>query len=429
MVCVMRTKFINDLRKRNFIADTTEGLEKFFENSERIIAYVGFDPTSDSLHVGSLLPLIMAKHFLNSGHGVIVLSGSATAQIGDPSGKSRERNLLSAKDVLNNSIKMTRQITNILGLHHLENDSLRLESNIGAFSRLSVIDFLRNIGKHFKVNHMLAKDSVRRRLDSEEGISFTEFSYSLLQAFDFVELNATHGCNLQFGGSDQWGNIVSGVDLVRKMNNNEVHGLTFPLLTKSDGTKMGKTEEGTIWLDPKKTSPFKFFQFWMNLTDEEAFRLAPMLLLNVSVSIEELFQEAKERPEMRFVQNELARVMTRFVHGANEMHNARLASQALFENNFSSVDAEALLSISDAAPVTEITKTEVNKINLVDLVIRANLATSRNQTRILIQQNAVKINGVVVNNDKHLVSLDDFIEGKVMVLSKGRKEKNIIKLV
>jgi len=410
---------ISELQKRGLISNFSEGIESKLKNKSTI--FVGFDPTGDSLHIGSLMPLLLTKQCIKHGHEIIILLGSATANIGDPSGKSKERNILDPLFVTKNTLALQNQIKSFFSESELTN--IRFVNNLDWFSGISFIDFLSNIGRHFKVNQMLMKDSVKRRLNSEEGISFTEFSYSLMQAFDFAHLSNIFDCGVQIGGSDQWGNIVSGIDLTKKLHNKEVHGLTFPLLTKSDGSKMGKTESGTIWLNPEKTSPFEFFQFWLNLTDVDAIRVLPWLSFDLSVEeINVLIENSKKESNRRLIQRHLAKLMTTMIHGEQVSNSIESASKAMFENEFGQTCIKDFLLIKDQVPHEFINDCE---LTIVDLLVKVGMLTSKSDARRLIVQNAIKINGQTEKEDR-LIKIEDFIGKKILIIAKGKKERLMI---
>src|SRR5262245_14295063 len=319
----------SDLTWRGLVNQTThpEHLGPWLASGRRTL-YCGFDPTSDSLHVGSLLPVMLLRRFQKAGHKPIPLVGGATGMIGDPSGKSEERNLLSVEQLQKNVAGIEKQLRGLLNFDG-ENGAVLL-NNFEWMKGFSYLEFLRDVGKHFPVNAMLAKDSVKGRIDREAGISYTEFSYMLLQAYDFVHLNRQHGCELQIGGSDQWGNITAGTDLARRMHSAHVHGLTFPLLTKSDGSKMGKTESGAVWLSPKRTSPYQFYQFWINVDDADAGKCLRFFTELSHAEIESLDAARTAQPEKRESQRQLAEEVTRLVHGAGGLTAAQRATEIFF---------------------------------------------------------------------------------------------------
>ena len=332
---------VDEFEWRGMLYDITDGARDMFAR-ERVTAYVGFDPTASSLHVGSLLPIMALARLQRAGHSPIALVGGGTGLIGDPSGKSQERTLLSMEEVDRNLAGMRSQLERFLDFDAAPNPA-RLINNADWLRSITLLEFLRDTGKHFTVNYMLAKESVKRRLGGEEGISFTEFSYLLLQAHDYLVLHERFGCTLQMGGSDQWGNITAGCDLIRKMAGGKAHGLVLPLVTTSAGTKFGKTEAGTVWLDPARTSPFRFYQFWLNTDDRDVAKYLKFFTWLDAPAIEELERAVVEAPEAREAQRRLAREVTAMVHGAEELQRAERASQILFGGSLK--DAEPVRSL------------------------------------------------------------------------------------
>ncbi len=416
---------IDELQQRGFIAQMTEsGLEKAATN-EKLIVYLGVDPTAASMHLGHLVPVMGLAHFQRYGHKVIALVGGGTGLIGDPSGRSTERQLLSKETVEENVRCLKNQLAHFMDFEG-ENAAI-MANNYDWLSEFKLLDFLRDIGKHFTVNVMLAKDSVRSRLeDREQGISFTEFSYMLLQATDYLELHDRTGCNLQIGGSDQWGNITAGVDLIRRVRGDAVHGLTFPLLTKSDGTKFGKSESGAIWLDPNLTSPYEMYQYWLNVDDRDVIRFLKIFTFLPLERIAELQREVEEHPEARAAQRVLAWEFTALVHGKAVADAVRKASNFLFGSDPSELDSGALEHVATAAPVTLIDRSQLESgLSLDEALTTAELAKSKREARQLLNQC-----GVYVNNQRRgpgdKVSSENLILDKAVLLRVGKKKYGLL---
>lgn len=401
-----------ELMCRGLIKQTTSDEVEKLLNGSPMTFYCGFDPTAESLHIGSLLPIIMMRRFQNAGHKAIVVLGNATASIGDPSGKSAERNMLSQAVIDQNLAAVKSQIANIL-----DSKALFLE-NLDWFKNVSFIDFLRDVGKNFSVNAMMSKDSVKSRLENrDQGISFTEFSYMLLQAEDFRHLFLKHNCVLQLGGSDQYGNITAGLNLISKTTEKEAFGLTFPLITKSDGTKFGKTEKGNIWLSPDKTSPFEFFQFFINVSDEDVVKLLDFLSLKDLREINELKLKSKANPSARLAQKALAEELTLLIHGQKGLDAALKETAAKFSGQIDATNGAIDLSVGK----------EILGTKLIDLLVQLGLSQSKSMARKDIQGNGIKINGQKVSNVEQLITQSDFVDTK-LVLSKGKTNHKIISL-
>jgi len=416
---------IEELRQRGFIAQMTEsGLEKATVN-ETLIVYLGVDPTAASMHLGHLVPVMGLAHFQRYGHKVIALVGGGTGLIGDPSGRATERQLLSEEVVEENVRCLKNQLSHFMDFDG-KNPAIMLNNN-DWLSQFKLIEFLRDIGKHFTVNAMLAKDSVRSRLeDREQGISFTEFSYMLLQATDYLELHDMTGCNLQIGGSDQWGNITAGVDLIRRVRGASVHGLTFPLITKADGTKFGKSESGAIWLDPNLTSPYELYQYWLNADDRDVIRFLKIFTFLPLERINELQQEVEAHPEARAAQRVLAWEFTALVHGKAVADAVRKASNFLFGSDPSELDSGALEHVATAAPVTLIDRSQLEGgLSLDEALTTAELAKSKREARQLLNQG-----GVYVNNQRRgpedKVSAENLILDKAVLLRVGKKKYGLL---
>lgn len=416
---------LDELKWRGLIADCTDAAELEKKIATRITLYCGFDPTADSLHVGNLVPLIALRRFQKLGHHPIAVAGGATGSIGDPSGKTAERQLLT-KEVLENNIASVKvQLAKLLDFETEENPA-RLVDNASWTRDVSFLDFLRDIGKHFSVNQMVAKESVRARMeDREVGISYTEFSYMLLQAFDFMVLAREHNCELQIGGSDQWGNITAGIDLCRKKLGKTVFGLTLPLITNADGTKFGKTESGAVWLDPKKTSVYKFYQFWINTDDRDVVRYLKFFTLQRSQEeIDALAQKHQKQPEAREAHRALAAEMTLLIHGEDALHRAQIASAVLFGEGGDILNSKINFfeDIDGEVPTKEIEKSKLDGagLPLVELLIHAGLSSSKGQARKDIEGGGVNVNNLREVDWKRVVTAKDLIHGHVL-LRKGKK--------
>ena len=395
-------------------------------NKEKLVFYCGFDPTASSLHAGSLLPLILAKRLLRAGHQPIIILGSATGMIGDPSGKSAERKLLETSDLEYNAQAIGEQIRGFL-----QDSSVEVLLNNSWLGKLNYIEFLRDIGKHFSANAMIAKDSVKSRLENrEQGISYTEFSYMLLQAYDFYWLAKNKGCSLQVGGSDQWGNITAGIELVRRVMDKRVYGLTFPLLTSSSGQKLGKTEEGALWLDREKTSPYRFYQYWLNTSDTDVVKLIKYFSEKSPEEIAELEKSVIEMPEKRAAQKELAFLLTSLVHGEKEVENVLKASTVLFGGDIQGLSAKELCEIFSEVPSTSLQRNKVTpELTVGQLVVQCKMASSNSEARRLVDGGGFYINNVRQESPKDFVSINSFIDGSVAVLRSGKKKFHLIKLL
>lgn len=417
---IQPTDFVPEFRSREILQDLTleEELAKHL-TSEPVSVYVGFDPTADSLHIGSLLPLLALRRVQLAGHCPIVLVGGATGLIGDPSGKKNERTLNPGEVVAEWSERITDQVKRFVDFD-CGVTSAKLVNNYEWISKLDTISFLRDYGKYFSVNAMLSKESVSARVNRDNmGISYTEFSYMIIQSIDYVVLNRRYGCTLQMGGSDQWGNITAGMDLVRRLEGKSAYGLTLPLVTKSDGTKFGKTESGTIWLDPKRTSPFQMYQFWINTLDLDVVRFLKYFTFLPIERIEELATITRETPEKRIAQRELAREVTRIVHGDSGVEQAERITQVFFSGEFQTLSEEELAQAFVGAEVTALTGTE--SIGLIDLVLQTGLAPSKARARELVQSGGLSLNGARTSDVNQKIGRDDSLFGRYVILRKGKK--------
>lgn len=417
----------DELEWRGLLYDATDGLREAFA-TERVTAYIGFDPTASSLHVGSLLTVMGLARLQRFGHTPIAIVGGGTGMIGDPSGKSQERQLLSREQIEENVAGIRAQLERFLDFHAPHN-AARIVNNADWLASFDLLGFLRDTGKYFTVNYMLQKESVNRRLESEEGISYTEFSYLLLQARDFVELFDRHGCTLQMGGSDQWGNITAGIDLIRKLRGAKAHGLVWPLLKTSSGTKFGKTETGTVWLDAGRTSPFKFYQFWLNTDDRDVVAHLKYFTFLERAEIERLDSATRERPEQREAQRVLAREVTSLVHGAEQTSRAEHASSLLFGEDITTLSADEVLAVFGDVPSTALAAGELaNGIGIVDLVARTGLAPSKSEARRLVQSGGVYVNNRRMSDPQARLAASDAIDGQLFVVRKGQRQNHVVRL-
>lgn len=388
--------------------------------------YCGFDPTADSLHVGSLLPLTTIKRFISHGHRAIILIGSATGMIGDPSGKSQERTLLSKEQLDHNSKSLEKQIRNFMfGDSSIKSEEQVLfVSNADWLSKLSFIDILREIGKDFSVNYMMGKDSVKSRLsEREQGISYTEFSYMLLQAYDFNYLYKNNKCILQIGGSDQWGNITAGLDYIRKNNPGakQAFGLTFPLITNADGQKFGKSESGTIWLDKTRTSPYAYYQFWLNVTDEDIEKYLKLFSMKNSEEISNLMAEHREKPEKRSAQRALAEELCSSLHGEPELKKVLQASEALFSQTDNPLLGESLVTLAGEIPTLKLSGRNIEDLPIQELLIECKAAESKSAARRLIDNGGVSLNHAKIKDPLYKLKQSDLLENKAMLIRTGKK--------
>jgi len=422
-------KLLEDFNWRGIIYQASDGLEALLER-ERVTGYIGFDPSAASLHVGSLLPAMALARFQKCGHRPIVIVGGGTGLIGDPSGKSEERPLLSKEQLEENLQGMRKQLEPFLDFRAKENAALMI-NNADWLTQVSMMDFLRDTGKYFTVNYMLNKESVKRRLETQDGISFTEFSYMLLQAYDFLMLYDRHHCLLQMGGSDQWGNITAGMDLIGRLRKVQAHGLVFPLVTSLTGKKFGKTEAGTVWLDPQLTSPYRFYQFWYNTDDRDVVAYLKYFTWLERKEIEELEASLRTAPEQRAAQIRLARELTQLVHGATALAGAERASKALFGEEISGLTPEELLDVFQEAPCTRAEKAKLagKGISIVDLAVLAGLAASKGEARRLIDGGGVYLNNRRITEAGKFVSSGDSLHGRFLVLRRGQKEFRLVELV
>ena len=419
---------MDELQARGFVEQLSDpALGKWLEENRGTI-YAGFDPTSDSLHLGHLVPIMAMAHFQRCGHRVLALVGGATGMVGDPSGRSDERNLLTAADVAANAAAVRQQMSAFLDFEG-DNAAVMLDNNdwIGA---MSFVEWLRDVGKFFTVNYMLAKESVKARLGAEAGISFTEFSYMTMQAYDFLHLFREYGCTIQGGGNDQWGNITAGIDLVRKATGAQVYGVTFPLIATSTGEKFGKTAGNAVWLDPDRTSPYQFYQYWVRTADDDVDRFLKLFTFLDLDEIASISDTHRRAPERREAQKRLAGEATRLVHGDAGLDAARSASEALFGGNLAGLSDRDLLDVFADAPSTQLSTGELAAgINVVDLFARTALTSSKSDARRAIKQGGAYLNNERISDSELTVNASHLLGRSILVLRKGKKNYHLVQAV
>ena len=425
--------FVEELKWRGMVHDMMPGTEELLAK-ERVTAYVGFDPTADSLHIGHLCGVMILRHLQRYGHKPLALIGGATGMIGDPSGKSAERNLLTEETLHHNQECMKKQLEKFLDFNSDAPNRAEMVNNYDWMKEFSFLDFARDIGKHITVNYMMAKDSVKKRLNGEarDGLSFTEFTYQLLQAYDYLYLNEHKGCKLQMGGSDQWGNITTGTELIRRTNGREAYALTCPLITKADGGKFGKTESGNVWLDPRYTSPYKFYQFWLNVSDDDAARYIKIFTTLGKEEIEALIAEHAQAPHLRILQKRLAEEVTVMVHSAEDYQAAVDASDILFGNATSEalkkLDEDTLLAVFEGVPQFEVSKELLaGGVKAVDLFTdHAAVFPSKGEMRKLVQGGGVSLNKEKLAAFDQEITQSDLLNGKYLLVQRGKKNYYLI---
>jgi tyrosyl-tRNA synthetase len=410
---------------RGLIHGATEGAREALAR-EKVTGYIGFDPTAPSLHVGSLLVVMVLAHLQRAGHSPIGLVGGGTGLIGDPSGKTTERQLLTPERVEENVEGIRKQVARFLDFDSKINPA-RLVNNAEWLTTLGAIDFMRDVGKHFTVNAMLAKESVKRRIESEEGISYTEFSYSLLQAYDFLVLHERYGCTLQMGGSDQWGNITAGMDLIRRVRGGRAHGIVMPLVTTSAGMKFGKTEAGAVWLDPSLTKPYEFYQFWLNVDDRDAGRYLKYFTFFDRSQISELEAASVREPERRHAQRALAREVTRLVHGESAVQEAEASAEKLFKGDLREMTEAQLLEVFSSVPASETTRV-ADGWAVTDFLASNAVVGSKSEAARLIRGGGLSINGERVSDEKARLRPEDAIHGRYFVIRKGKRDNYLVRL-
>ena len=416
----------DELKWRGLVSESTEGLADAFA-SERVTAYIGFDPTASSLHVGSLLTMMGLARLQRAGHSPIALVGGGTGMIGDPK-PTQERPLLSLEEIERNVAGIKPQLARLLDFDSTTNPA-RIVNNADWLATFDLLGFLRDTGKYFTVNYMLQKEAVNRRLESEEGISYTEFSYLLLQARDYLELFDRYHCTLQLGGSDQWGNITAGIELIRKLRGKKAHGLVWPLMTAAGGTKFGKTEAGTVWLDPGRTSPFEFYQFWLNTDDRDVVSYLKYFTFLDQDQIEALARATQSAPEKREAQRALAGDVTARVHGADEEERARRASEQLFSGNAFALPVQDLLATLGDAPSTNVTLQQLQEERpITQWLVDTGMVSSRSEATRLIRGGGIYLNDECVRDEKRKLGVKDLWKDALAVLAKGKRLKHVLKL-
>jgi tyrosyl-tRNA synthetase len=421
------TNVYEELQWRGLVFDATEGLKETFA-AEKITGYIGFDPSASSLHAGNLLTIMGLVRLQRFGHTPIAVAGGGTGLIGDPSGKTSERQMLTKDQVNFNLEGIKEQLSRFLDFKSAQNPAIMV-NNADWLTTTSVTDFLREVGKHFSVNTMIAKESVRRRMEGD-GISYTEFSYLLLQSYDFLKLYEKYHCTLQMGGSDQWGNITSGTDLIRKIHGVKAHALVFPLLTTSSGAKFGKSVSGAVWLDAARTSPYRFYQFWINSEDKEVINYLKYFTMLAQPEIEELALSLANAPEKREAHRRLAQEITRLVHGDNALQKAEQASKVLFGGEIGNLGLSDFLDVFAEVPSAQIAKSQIEGAgsNILDVIVTSGLLPSKGEARRLVQGGGIYLNNQRVQDIKQNITLQDTVEGQAFVLRKGAKEYKLVKL-
>ncbi|HEY1302865.1 MAG TPA: tyrosine--tRNA ligase [Vicinamibacterales bacterium] len=411
---------------RGLIYDATEGVRDVLAR-EKVTGYIGFDPTAPSLHVGSLLVMMTLAHLQRHGHSAIALVGGGTGLIGDPSFKATERVLLTPEEVDENVVGIRAQLERFLDFETKTNPA-RLVNNGEWLRKLSAIEFMRDVGKHFTVNAMLAKDSVKRRIEGTEGISFTEFSYSLLQAYDFLELYRRFNCSLQMGGSDQWGNITAGMDLIRRVEGGRAHGIVFPLITTASGTKFGKTESGNVWLDPQRTSPYAFYQFWLNTPDIDVVRYLKYFTFLDRQRVDELERASREQPDRREAQRALAQEVTRLVHSEAAVRESERSAEKLFKGEIEAMTISELREVFGSVPSSE-TGHQADGWLITDFLAINAVAASKGEAARLIRGGGISVNGRRVSDEKSRLRPEDAMHGEYFVIRKGKRDNYLVRIV
>jgi tyrosyl-tRNA synthetase len=428
--------FVDELRWRGMIHDIMPGTEELLKR-EKISGYIGFDPTADSLHIGHMVQVMLLVHFQRAGHTPVALVGGATGMIGDPSGKSEERSLLDEQTLMKNQEGIKKQLSRFLDFKSDKPNHAVMVNNYDWMKEYTFLGFIRDIGKHITVNYMMSKDSVKKRLGSEakEGMSFTEFSYQLVQGTDFLHLFNSMGCRLQMGGSDQWGNIVTGTELIRRKSGGEAYSLTCPLITKADGSKFGKTESGNVWLDPEKTSPYHFYQFWLNVSDEDAEKFIRIFTILEKKTIEELIASHKTNPQERILQKRLAEEVTVMVHSREDLDSAIEASQILFgkgtTDSLIRMDEKTFLSVFEGVPVFDVKKELISSgVTVSDLcTIHSQIFPSKGELRRLVQGGGLSINKEKIENPEKTIGADLLLNGRYLLVQKGKKNYFLIRAI
>ena len=421
---------IEELRWRGMIQDMMPGTEELLAK-EMVSGYIGFDPTSDSLHIGSLVPILLLVHLQNAGHKPYALVGGATGMVGDPSGKSEERNLLSEEVLLHNQEGVRKQLEKFLDFDAAKKNAAVMVNNYDWFKEINFLSFIRDAGKHITVNYMMAKDSVKKRLEGDTGMSFTEFTYQLIQGYDFYWLYQNKNCKLQMGGSDQWGNITTGTELIRRKTGGEAFAFTCPLIKKADGGKFGKTEKGNVWLDAKKTSPYQFYQFWLNASDEDATKWIKIFTLLAPATIDGLIAEHAIAPQLRTLQKALASELTKLVHSEADLNFAISATEILFGNAttevLQSLNEEQLLQVMEGVPTVNVTLAQLNEgYDLVSLLADTQIFPSKGEARKMWQAGGLSINKEKISIEFTTVTTAQLLQGKYLLFQKGKKNYYLV---
>jgi tyrosyl-tRNA synthetase len=431
----MIKNFVEELTWRGMIHTTMPGAEDHLMESMRS-AYVGFDPTADSLHIGNLVPIMLLAHYQRCGHRPVALVGGATGMIGDPSGKSNERNLLDEKTLRHNQDAIKGQLSHFLDFESNAENAALLVNNYDWMKDFSFLEFIRDVGKHITVNYMMAKDSVKNRISSEssEGMSFTEFTYQLVQGYDFLHLYKENNCSLQMGGSDQWGNITTGTELIRRVGGGKGYAMTCPLITKSDGSKFGKSEGGNVWLDANRTSPYKFYQYWLNSSDEDAEKYIKIFTFLKEEDINALISEHKEAPHLRVLQRRLAEEITTMVHSKDDLDNAIKASAILFgkstSDDLKELNEQTFLDVFDGVPQTEVSMADIeNGLDIIAaLAEKGGFLKSNGEARRALKENSISVNKEKVKDD-YSITKRDIINNKFVLLQRGKKNYFVLSIV
>lgn len=432
---LMIKNFIEEITWRGMLHDVMPGTEEHLMEEMRA-AYIGFDPTADSLHIGNLVPIMLLAHFQRSGHKPVALVGGATGMIGDPSGKSSERNLLDEATLKHNQLCVKNQLSNFLDFSSGEKNQAILVNNYEWMKEFFFLDFIRDVGKHITVNYMMSKDSVKNRISGEdtEGMSFTEFTYQLVQGYDFVHLYKSQHCTLQMGGSDQWGNITTGTELIRRIEDGKGYALTCPLITKSDGSKFGKSEGGNVWLDSNRTSPYKFYQYWLNSSDEDAVKYIKIFTFLERDEIEELIAAHKEAPHLRELQKTLAKEITVMVHSREDFENAVKASEVLFgkstAEDLKNLNETTFLDVFEGVPQAEIERKEIEAgLDMIGaLSAKTNFLSSNGEARRALKENSISVNKEKVGED-YIIKPEDLLNNKYVIINKGKRNTYIIRAI
>ena len=428
----MAQNLVQELRWRGMIQDIMPGTEEQLQK-EMTTAYIGFDPTADSLHIGSLVPILLLVHLQRAGHKPVALVGGATGMIGDPSFKSEERKLLSEETLLHNLAGVRSQLERFLDFDKDKPNAAEMANNFDWFKEMGFLEFIREVGKHISVNYMMSKDSVRKRLDGDSGISFTEFTYQLIQGYDFYWLYTHKGCKLQMGGSDQWGNITTGTEMIRRMGGGEAFAFTCPLLTKADGGKFGKTEKGNIWLDPKKTSPYQFYQFWLNASDEDAGKWIKIFTFLSEPDVNNLLSENQEDPSLRRLQKRLSKEVTIFVHGEAEYEFAVKASEILFGNDtiglLQQLTESQLLEILEGVPMSVFSRQALEQgKDIASFLSETGIFPSKGEAKKMVLGGGISINKVKVVGIETSIGTDRLLRDQYLLVQRGKTKYHLVKV-